>query len=237
MKSKHGAGLLLVALLWSGFAADLVQYADAAFPYRIACKQEWQEVTRNDSMLLLANSTPGSKIFFRLKKFAIDTTFFSLEDREWSRFQFSSNMGLGDVVGRIWSSDSGATVKIGSLLAYKYFAYFKVIYDSDTVWLAEYDWWTESNGAGYLVSLFGDTLTMANDLTAYKDVVDSVRIGNYAVSARSGLSMQPAHLNRRESTDQNAVFHDLLGRPEHLTVGRVPCVLARMGQKLCVIRK
>jgi len=236
MKMLQRAGLIVIVILSTGYAIENTVFIDDVFPYRLACKPEWNEVKKNDTLLLLENTTPGIKLRFQLKKYEIDTSFFDTEEMDWSRWQFVTNTGIADGFGTLWFSDSGETVKIGSLPAFRYFAFFKMAAGTDTVWLAQYDSWTEKDGSGYLVSLFGDTTTMVSYFSQYKAVVDSLRIEASATSLSAVALSRHLSVNNQAALHVNG-FHDLLGRPQKFLTGRVPSVLVGKGRKRCVIRQ
>ena len=74
MKKKQVAGVLLGLFCGIAAAAEFSVFVDDAFPYRLACKSEWQEVEKSDTLFRLENSTQGVKLWFQLEKFEIDTT-------------------------------------------------------------------------------------------------------------------------------------------------------------------
>ncbi|MBN1578120.1 MAG: hypothetical protein JW913_16280 [Chitinispirillaceae bacterium] len=215
------SGLCLSGFLFFIFAGNLpaenTLYTDNSFPYRVVCQPEWQETEKNDSVFVIEKGERGSKVCLKLIRYHIDSSF-NLENREWSRMQFSINKHWADNFGRLWYVDSGMTISVGSLPAYEVFSYFYQTIDSQVVWWAEYNRWIENNGAGYLVSLFGDTAEVVENFSSYKAMVDSVRL-TVSAMVREFPGGRVRYSLVRETP---GIFYDLLGRAGIETLKHIP---------------
>ena len=206
--------ILFVPALIVILNADTQVFQDEAFPYRIVCKPEWTETTKNDSMLTLNYSAPGKKTRLQLKKYPIDSTY-DTTTFEWSRLNYAINKELAIGFGRLIFVDTGATKKVGEYRAFEMFAFYSESTATQIVWWAEYARWTEHDGYGYLVSIIGDTTEMRENYAVYKTLMDSISLGDLPTALLPGPDLRhqrantlPLLSNRRQA----AAHLDLLGR-------------------------
>jgi hypothetical protein len=90
--------LLFFATTIEPFAEELI-YTDISFPYRVVCKPGWIEVMKNDTVLILENSTPGKKTRMELYRYNIDTGV--TRHFNWAAFNFLINKELVYSFGKL----------------------------------------------------------------------------------------------------------------------------------------
>jgi hypothetical protein len=169
-------------ILYFSSAAETTVFIDPCFPYRVVCKTEWVQETKNDSMLVLKNSTPGKKTRFQLQKYRMDTSF-DVDSKDWSRLNFAVNKELALAMGRLVFIDTSASKKLGNFRAFEIFAFFREKSGNDSIWWAEYSRWTDHDGFGYIASIIGDTIDIKQNYASYKALMDSVTISQLTTRA------------------------------------------------------
>jgi hypothetical protein len=166
-------------------SAENTIFVDAAFPYRIVCRTGWVQETKNDTVLILKNSSAGKKTRLQLQKYSIDSGF-DLSNNGWSRLRFAVNKELATNIGRLMWFDSTTNKKLGSYRAFELCAYYSEKSDNGILWWAEYSRWTDHNGFGYLASIIGDTSDIRqNCTTIYKTILDSISISQLSTDVIS----------------------------------------------------
>jgi len=177
MRYLYGIYLLLT-ITGSAFTESKV-HEDAIFPYRLVCPAAWEEIEKNDSLVVLQDVSPGKKAQLKLRKYPINTSVI-LEPMNWSRINYTVNREFASELGEVLSSDTSSSKKIGDLRAFEFLALYTEEAGDKTVWWAEYCRWTERNNFGYLVQIMGDTLDIQENFSTYKAVMDSIRIMDIA---------------------------------------------------------
>ncbi len=226
-----GVALLAAAL---PLYAESCVFLDNAFPYRIVCQPEWVEALKNDSLLVLNNTSPGKKTRFQLKKYLIDSTY-NPDNMEWSRLNYAVNKELATTFGKLVFVDTGAAKKLGDYRAFEMFAFFSDSNKTQTTWWAEYSRWTEHDGYGFLVSIVGDTIDIKQNYMTYKSLFDSMsvtRMNTPIVHDRAAVK-RPAI---RASTPLSPTRYDLLGREMPGFTGCGNNVLVGKTMKQCLVR-
>jgi len=193
MKNITGAltilGCIAVCMAAAAIHADITVFSDPVFPYRIACKTEWVQDTKNDSTFILKNSASGKKTRFQLQKYPIDTSY-DVNAKEWSRLRWAVNKELAIGMGQLIFWDTLASKKLGNYRAFELFAFFSQKSDSasggTTIWWAEYSRWTDHDGFGYLASVIGDTTDVKTNYNngSYRALMDSINISQLTTIAQ-----------------------------------------------------
>lgn len=188
------------------FAENQV-FTNPSFPCRVVCESGWNEIQKNDSVLILEKSTFGKKTRMEILRYTIDTTGIA-KYIDWAAFNFTINKELVYSFGDLIFFDSSESKRLGGYHAYELFA---ILSDSSKItWWAEYDRWAKSEKYGYLATIFGDTTDMKKNIAAYASMMDSISFGYSNIH-------QPYNSKKRCLLIQNSPmtidkWHDLLGR-------------------------
>ena len=229
---KSGMALFIVG---SFVRAENTVYMDAAFPYRIVCKTAWVQEAKNDTILILKNSTPGKKTRFQLHKYSIDTGY-NFENKEWSRLRWAINKELANGIGIVKFVDTTANKKLGNYRAFELFAYFSEKTEERTIWWAEYSRWTDHDGFGYLASIIGDTADMKDpeNYTSYRTLMDSINISQMTTRLKAPrfVTTSPQRLPLSSVTWYNALGRDMRG-----CIGHSSMLLVKRSMKQFPIRR
>jgi hypothetical protein len=224
--------LFLISLAAS---AENKVFVDAAFPYRIVCKTEWVQELKNDSLLLLKNSSPGKKTRLHLQKYPIDTGY-DYSNKSWSRLRFAVNKEIATNIGQLMWFDSTVNKKLGNYRAFEICAYYSEKSASGTVWWAEYSRWTDHDGFGYLASIIGDTTDIRlNCTTMYKAILDSI-----SISQLTTKSLFPAAKAPRPATrllpDHMSGWYTVLGKDVQGSGGKSRAIVVKKNAKRLFMR-
>lgn len=207
--SKYAVILQLLSVLTvTAFSGEQV-FTNATFPCRVVCTSEWAEEEKNDSVLILQNSTPGKKTRMEMYRYTLDTTGV-VKNINWAAFNFYITKELTYSFGKLVFFDTSAEKKLGGYHAYELYA---MLSDSTKkTWWAELNRWAKSEKYGYLVTIFGDTTDMKENYSTYSAMIDSI---HFYYSSSLHLPYFNKHRNnmtpQKSSVTHNS-WHTLLGR-------------------------
>jgi hypothetical protein len=228
---------LFVFIFIFALCAENAVFTDADFPYRVVCKSEWVEQIKNDTMLIIKNTTPGKKTLLQLKKYVVAPGF-DTSNKDWSRFRYTINIGIITGLGKLGFYDTTSNKKLGGNRAYELFAYFWEKTDDQTLWFAEYTRWTDFNGTGYMASIIGDTLDMKENVLNknYVKLLDSISLSQFepvVISEKSNLIINPVKFNTVESIG----WYDILGRNLQAGFSQRPnTIIVKKNMKQCIVK-
>lgn len=223
----------LAAVCMPVFSENLVLLNDA-FPYRVVSSPGWVESLKNDSVLILDYNVSGKRNQFRLERHKIDTTS-NLQNREWSRLQYTVNKEFAAEVGRQVYADSGQEIKFGGCQAYEMFAYYSRSEGGGVVWWADYARWTEKDGYGFLASIIGDTLEMKRNLETHRAFLDSISLTRLSTAALPRPHDGTVTRTAGTAPSVNSGAFDLLGRMLPVYVRHNGIVLAPKQARRCPV--
>jgi hypothetical protein len=227
---------ILLFLLSLSVSAENAVFVDAAFPYRIVCKAGWAQEMKNDSMLIVKNSSAGKKTRLQLQKYSIDSGF-DLSNKGWSRLRFAVNKELATNIGQLMWFDTTTNKKLGNYRAFELCAYYSEKSDNGTLWWAEYSRWTDHDGFGYLASVIGDTADIRqNCTTIYKAILDSISISQLGTGV---ISKGPDFLRSSEPGNSAAFatpWYDVSGKAMRRHGGIQNAVMVNKNSKRLLLR-
>lgn len=230
---KHAALLQLLSVLTvTAFSGEQV-FTNATFPCKVVCTSEWVEVQKNDSVLILKNSTPGKKTRMEMYRYTLDTVGV-VKNINWAAFNFYITKELTYSFGKLVFFDTSAVKKLGGYRAYELYA---MLSDSTKkTWWAELNRWAKNEKYGYLVTIFGDTTDMKENYSTYSAMVDSIHF-----DFSSALKLPPFNKNQRnlslqKSSVTNNSWHTLLGREVTTTDRYRNNFLVTKRMKRCPVR-
>jgi len=215
--------------------AEKMVFEDASFPYRVVCEPGWEEVVKNDSVLILDNITSEKKTRMELYRVTIDTSGMT-KNIDWAQFKFSVNKNITYSFGRLIFFDTAATKQLGGYRAYELFTINSD--SSKTTWWGQYDRWAENGAYGYFASIFGDTANMKENLPEYIELMDSisfVRMNTPVVQPELNR-YRNVSVRRRETDDVSLPWHDLLGRELINSQGYRNRLLVGKNTRQCPVR-
>lgn len=233
INSKHITFLMLLSVvIFSTFAEEQV-FTNTTFPYRVVCKPEWVEVQKNDTVLILENSTPGKKTRMEMYRHTLDTVS-AVKHINWASLNFYITKELTYSFGKLVFFDTSAIKKLGGYRAYELYA---MLSDSTKkTWWAELNRWAKSEKYGYLVTIFGDTSDMKENYSTYSAMMDSINFDYSSSLHLPYFNKNQINLSiQKHSTTSNRCY-TLLGREIVITDRYRNNLLVTKGTKRCTLR-
>jgi hypothetical protein len=235
MKKDLLAMLLLVDILVTISRAETFVYTDPQFPYKITCRQEWVEVTKDDSTFEMKKKGTGKVPHMLVKKYVIDTSF-DITTNEWSRWSFAVNEEYAGKIGKIGRIDSSSTKKIGALRAFEIYSYYNLEVDGKPVRWAQYDRWAELNRTGFLVSVIADSVDMTTNFSSYKSMLDSMNLQAAVDCYQKNDFRQIDRPLSNHFDGQPLHFSDLLGRANETTAFKASVQMVTKKARFLLVR-
>jgi hypothetical protein len=225
---------LMLSMLIMVVRAENSVFTDPAFPYRIVCKTNWVQESKNDSEFILKNTSPGKKTRFQLQKYSIDTGF-DILNQAWARLRFAVNKQLAMNIGRLVFVDTTANKKLGNYHAFELCAIFSDSAGNKNVWWGEYSRWTDYNGFGYIASIISsDTENVKNrdTIATYKALLDSINISQIGTNAIAKIPTATIQWLPASSS----TWYDILGRNTHGNSQRPNAIMVKKNLKYLLIQ-